>query len=449
MRDKSAVRTCELDHLLSSLLAARTHWWSPVLYFSYNDSLLTGSFPSVFKYAFVRPLLRNIKNILGTKTLNVYSLVSSLPFLSKLTENIALLQLSQHLQSNNLFYSLQSTYRSGHSTETAFFQIVNDLLTALDVWYASIFLCSLYLIYPPLLTHDHSILLSRLSIIRPDITILADWAQSIKLCTPSYFRHFWHCCVLVSVIPLWQNSRCLCQWCFLRLNVGFHQGSVLGPILFVLYTHPISEVVSYHSLTHHGFSDDNQLYKSGNISQLFEIIHSAQSCISDVKAWVTNNQLQLNNAKTEMILIATKTILNSECVPQLINLEGSGIKLANTVRNLSVCPDTSRSFQQQIPSVCRICCLELRQTSAVRHYLSEGVTKTIFYALVLWRLNYCNSLLTGCPKYLLSKLKKGKEQCCQTHFQNTQIRPCHSYVLFSSLATYWAKDRIQVVFALL
>ena len=106
---------------------------------------------------------------------------------------------------------------------------------------------------------------------------------------------------------------------------------MLGPILFVLYTHPISEVVSYHSLTHHGFSDDNQLYKSGNISQLFEIIHSAQSCISDVKAWVTNNQLQLNNAKTEMILIATKTILNSECVPQLINLEGSGIKLANTV----------------------------------------------------------------------------------------------------------------------
>ena len=123
---------------------------------------------------------------------------------------------------------------------------------------------------------------------------------------------------------------------------------MLVPILFVLYTHPISEVVSYHSLTNHGFSDDNQLYKSGNISQLFETIHSTQSCISDVKAWVTNNQLQLNNAKTEMILIATKTILNSECVPQPINLEGSGIKLANTLRNLSVCPDTSLSFQQQI-----------------------------------------------------------------------------------------------------
>ena len=41
----------------------------------------------------------------------------------------------------------------------------------------------------------------------------------------------------------------------------FDQGSVLGPILFVLYTRPISEIVSYHSLSHHSFSDDNQLYK--------------------------------------------------------------------------------------------------------------------------------------------------------------------------------------------
>ena len=97
------------------------------------------------------------------------------------------------------------------------------------------------------------------------------------------------------------------------LTFGVPQGSVLGPILFVLYTHPISEIVSYYSLSHHNFPDDSQLYKSGNITQLPEIIHSTQSCISDVKAWMTNNQLQLNNDKTETILIATKTVLNSDC----------------------------------------------------------------------------------------------------------------------------------------
>ena len=57
------------------------------------------------------------------------------------------------------------------------------------------------------------------------------------------------------------------------------------------------------------------------------------------------------------------------------NLEGSDIKFANTVRNLCVCLDPTLSFQQQISSVCRIFYLELRRISAIRHYLSEDVTK--------------------------------------------------------------------------
>ena len=83
-------------------------------------------------------------------------------------------------------------------------------------------------------------------------------------------------------------------------GVSFHQS----------YEACLSICPSYHSLSHHSFSDDSQLYKSGNITRLPEIIRSAQSCISDVKAWMTNNELQLNNDKTEMILIATKTVLN-------------------------------------------------------------------------------------------------------------------------------------------
>ena len=59
---------------------------------------------------------------------------------------------------------------------------------------------------------------------------------------------------------------------------------MLGPIFVVLYAHFISEIVSYHSLSHHCFSYDNQLYKSGNASELPEIIHSTQFWISDVKS---------------------------------------------------------------------------------------------------------------------------------------------------------------------
>ena len=224
---------------------------------------------------------------------------------------------------------------------------------------------------------------------------------------------------------------------------------MLGLILFVLYTHPISEIVSYqyHSLSHHSFSDGNQLYKSGNITQLPEIIHSTQSCSSDVKAWMTNNQMQLNNDKTEMILIATKTVLNSDSVPLSINLEGSDIKFANTVRNLGVCLDPTLSFQQQISSVCRVCYLELRRISAIRHYLPEDVTKKLLCALVLSRLDYCNSLLVGCAKYFLSKLQKVQDNAAKLIFRTT--RSAHITPMLHSLHWLPTEQRIEYKLSLL
>ena len=233
---------------------------------------------------------------LDTENLKNYRPVSNLPFFSKITEKIVLLQLSQHLESNSLLYPLQSAYRLGHSTETALLKTVNDLLAALNVNRISLLsLLDLPAVFDAI---NHSILLSKLHHIF-GISGTGSWFQS-------YISD------RTQVVSVNGASSAPAA-----LNFGVPQGSVLGPILFVLYTHPISEIVSYHSLSHHSFSDNNQLYKSGNITQLPEIIHSTQSCISvnsvHVKAWMINNQLQLNNDKTEMILIATKTVLNSDC----------------------------------------------------------------------------------------------------------------------------------------
>ena len=87
--------------------------------------------------------------------------MSNLSFLSKILQKVVLRQPSNHLLTNNLFYSHQSAYRAGHSTETALLKIVNDLLSALDE--DKVFLLSLLDLSAAFDTIDHSILQSRLS----------------------------------------------------------------------------------------------------------------------------------------------------------------------------------------------------------------------------------------------------------------------------------------------
>ena len=165
--------------------------------------------------------------------------MSNLSFLSKILEKVVLRQLLNHLLTNNLFNSHQSAYRAGHSTETALLKIVNDLLSALDEDKVS--LMSLLDLSAAFDTIDHSILLSRLSysfgisdtVLAWFTSYLTDRIQTISVNGSKY-------------LPA-------------PLHYGVPQGSVLGTILVVLYTQPLSKIIQHHSLYHHNFSDDNQL----------------------------------------------------------------------------------------------------------------------------------------------------------------------------------------------
>ena len=90
------------------------------------------------------------------------------------------------------------------------------------------------------------------------------------------------------------------------IKYGVPQGSVLGPVLFVLYASPVSEVIDRHDISHGIFADDTQLHQSAPIDEVDSLVARTRDCMADLKNWMTTNKLQLNDDKTEFMFVTSK-----------------------------------------------------------------------------------------------------------------------------------------------
>ena len=88
-----------------------------------------------------------------------------------------------------------------------------------------------------------------------------------------------------------------------ELHYGVSRVSVLGPILFILYIQPLSNLIKRHSLSVYLFVDDIQIEAFILPQHVHSAISSVKICISNVKYWMIENKLQLNDEKTEFLLM--------------------------------------------------------------------------------------------------------------------------------------------------
>jgi len=123
-------KTCSLDPIPTALLKKVMPTLSSSMAKMINCSLVHGSFPKQMKTALVTPVLK--KPSLDPERFDNYRPISNTPFPAKLTERVAVSQLSDHLGENDLFVPVQSAYRRHHSTETVLVKLFDDLLLALD-----------------------------------------------------------------------------------------------------------------------------------------------------------------------------------------------------------------------------------------------------------------------------------------------------------------------------
>uniref|UniRef100_A0A669E0K7 Reverse transcriptase domain-containing protein n=1 Tax=Oreochromis niloticus TaxID=8128 RepID=A0A669E0K7_ORENI len=286
-----------------------------------NTSLYTGSVPSYFKQAIVEPILK--KPNLDPSLPSSYRPISKLPLVSKILEKTVAEQLNNFLEKNNVLDIFQSGFRKLHSTETALLKVSSDILMAADSGeYTVLVLWDLSSAFD---TVDHSIMINRLKDLFGITGVVLKWFQSY-LSERSFTVCMNHVLSETSVLPS-----------------GVPQGSVLGPILFLLYILPLGQIIRrYNNISYHLYADDIQLYCSFKASEFYKL-SCLNNCLSEIKQWLNDNFLQLNADKTETLIIAPDHML-SEIQQHISFLDPS---FQSSLRNLGVIFDNSVSLENR------------------------------------------------------------------------------------------------------
>ena len=384
--NKSPTKSSSLDPWPTWMTKMHLKTLLPCLTAVVNRSLDLATFPSEWKHALITPLLK--KPSADPLVLSNYRPVSNLPFLSKVVERIVSKQLTTYLQENNLYPVFQSAYRQCHSVETALLRVQNDILQAIDEQQGVILvLLDLSAAFD---TICHDILLHRL---KHRFGISGDALKWIS----SYLHQRSQ-----SVLRNGQISASL------PIPHGVPQGSVLGPILFSLYTSPICEIVNEHNIQFHLYADDTQIYMRFSFRtnpSIHSAMNSVQQCIADINAWMDGNKLKLNGDKTELILLTSPRV-RSKVDLSSINIRDCNIPASPVIRNLGSWFDQSLTMEEHVKVICKTCYFHLHNIAAIRDMLTREATEKLMHAFITSRLDNCNSLLINVPASIIQKLQR-------------------------------------------
>ena len=132
---------------------------------------------------------------------------------------------------------------------------------------------------------------------------------------------------------------------FRELTCGVPQGSVLGPLLYVLYASPVADIIKRHNL----YADDNQLYVSFKLGR-DDVLSSAKSsieiCLQEINNWMILNGLKLNKEKTERLPLSSRYRPSPSL--EFVRVGGETIQASSSVRNLGVILDPSADMEDHI-----------------------------------------------------------------------------------------------------
>ena len=351
----------------------------PIVHFIINESLTTGTFPSMLKSAAVRPCLK--KSTLDADELKNYRPISNLTYLSKLLEKVVHIQLVEYLDNENMFSSFQSGYRRFHSCETAITKIHNDLLIMMDKKTNVVLL--LLDLSAAFDTINHDLLINKLTKLYGISDVVLTWLKSYL--SDRTFK------VVVNGVS---SSYC-------ELSIGVPQGSILGPLLFIMYTRDLEKVITKYGFAVHLYADDTQVYFVFDVHSANPDLLAVRKCFQDIKIWMTENFLKLNDDKTEFIDIGYY-----ESPIKSLNLGEFSFEPVTKAKNLGFLFDHQLNMNDQINAVSQACYLNQRNLRRIGARLTHDLKVQLVHSNILSIIDYCNAVYGVLTEKNIHKLQK-------------------------------------------
>jgi hypothetical protein len=379
---RSPVKSSALDPLPTFILREVVDVVLPFIWVLCNVSLRDGCLPSSQKKAVVTPVLK--KANADPDVLKNYRPISNLTFMSKMVERIVAEQITAHLDELNLMPALQSAYRRHHSTESALLKVMSDILDSMDR--RQVTLLGLLDLSAAFDTVDHDILLRRLETSFGISGLVLKWLKS-------FLTGRVQAVAFRGVVSAYSS-----------VMYGVPQGSVLGPLLFLLYTADVTAVATRHGVCAHSYADDTQLYTSCSAVDGPASAAQLLCCIEDVSRWMASNRLMLNVDKTQFIWLGSPRQLEAVSKVQL-SVGGALATVSDTVRDLGVTLDAQLSMKKHVDGVVRSCFYQLRQLRSIRRSVPTDAMRTLVHAFISSRVDYCNAVLYGVSSTVTRRLQ--------------------------------------------
>lgn len=371
------------DGINLKMISIITPFLTPHIAFLINKCLSLNEFPSAWKQSQIIPIPKISKPTL----ISHFRPISILPTLSKILEKVVHEQLSLFLAKNNILPSTQSGFRPHHSTNTALLDVTDNIFRAYDKHENT---CLVLLDYSKAFdTIDHTILCKKLSYFGLDSS------------TVNFFQSYLENREQKVNFSNGKSSDTV------SITRGVPQGSILGPLLFTIYTADFCKCLEYCSS--HQYADDFQLYFSFEEVRSNSAVALINSDLAEIYKISSAHGLVLNAKKTQMVLLGRnrKNIIDNTNFK--IKINNDIINSTDCCRNLGLYLDVGLRFETHISRLLQSSYGKLKQLYLHKDYLNSDIKLKLCDALILSCQSYCDTVywpaLTSSQKLSLQKLQ--------------------------------------------